>query len=52
VAGTGNEDPLAIFSGNDGSFAQIFGLVAFFAVMLWLYKRTQTIANRDVVVKR
>jgi len=48
VAGTGNEDPLAIFSGNDGSFAQIFGLVAFFAVMLWLYKRTQTISSREV----
>jgi len=52
VAGTGNEDPLAIFTGNDGNFAQIFGIVAFAAVILWLYKRTQTLSSREVVVKR
>ncbi|AWT52319.1 OPT family oligopeptide transporter [Mycolicibacterium smegmatis] len=52
VAGTGNEDPLAIFTGNDGNFAQIFGTVAFAAVILWLYKRTQTLSSREVVVKR
>lgn len=49
VAGTGKEDPLAVFTGNDGNFAQLLGVVAFAAVMLWLYKRTQTISGRDVV---
>lgn len=51
VAGTGNEDPLAIFTGNDGNFAQIFGIVAFAAVILWLYKRTQTLSSREVGAK-
>lgn len=49
VAGTGNEDPLAVFTGNDGNLAQIVGVIAFVAVLLWLYKRTQTISSRDVV---
>jgi putative OPT family oligopeptide transporter len=51
VAGTGKEDPLAIFTGNDGNLAQIIGVVAFAAVILWLYKRTQTISSRDVEAK-
>lgn len=51
VAGTGKEDPLAVFTGNDGNLAQIIGVIAFAAVILWLYKRTQTISSRDVEVK-
>ncbi|MDV3130169.1 oligopeptide transporter, OPT family [Mycobacterium sp. 21AC1] len=49
VAGTGNDDPFALFTGNDGNLAQIIGIVAFAAVIMWLYKRTQTIAGREVV---
>lgn len=48
VAGTGNEEPFAIFPGNDGNLASIIGLVGFAAVIFWLYKRTQTVSSRDV----
>ena len=49
VAGTGNENPFAIFTGNDGTLASIIGVVGFAAVIMWLYKRTQTISSRDAV---
>lgn len=49
VAGTGNDEPFAIFTGNDGNLAQIIGIIGFLAVITWLYKRTQTISARDVV---
>jgi putative OPT family oligopeptide transporter len=47
VAGTGSEDPFAIFTGNDGTLAEVIGIVAFAAVITWLYKRTQTISSRE-----
>lgn len=49
VASTGDEDPLALFAGNDGNLASIIGIVGFVAVIAWLYKRTQTVSSRDVV---
>ncbi|WP_026255787.1 OPT family oligopeptide transporter [Mycobacterium sp. 155] len=49
VAGTGSDDPFSIFSGNTGNLAEIIGIVAFMAVVLWIYKRTQKISGRDEV---
>lgn len=49
VAGTGNDDPFAIFTGNDGTMAEVIGVVAFAAVIMWLYKRTQKISSRELV---
>jgi putative OPT family oligopeptide transporter len=49
VAGTGNEDPFAIFTGNDGNLASVIGVVGFVAVIAWLYKRTQTVSSREPV---
>ena len=46
VAGTASDDPFAVFPGNDGMPAQVIGMVAFVAVLGWLYKKTQAIANR------
>ncbi|TMS54824.1 OPT family oligopeptide transporter [Mycobacterium sp. DBP42] len=50
VAGTGSDDPFAIFPGNDGTPAEIIGIVAFAAVLMWLYKRTQKISARELPV--
>jgi putative OPT family oligopeptide transporter len=47
VAGTGSDDPFAIFTGNDGTPAEIIGIVAFVVIVMWIYKRTQKIAGRD-----
>ncbi|MGV9798757.1 OPT family oligopeptide transporter [Mycobacterium sp. NPDC003449] len=49
VAGTGNDDPFAIFTGNDGNMAQIVGIVGFVAVIALLYKGARRIAAREVV---
>ncbi|WKG04665.1 OPT family oligopeptide transporter [Mycolicibacterium sp. HK-90] len=49
VAGTGNDAPFAIFTGNDGTPAELIGIVGFALVLLWLYKRTQKIAGRELV---
>lgn len=49
VASTGNEDPLALFPGNDGNLASIIGVVGFVAVIAWMYKRTQTVSSREVL---
>nr|MDT0524034.1 oligopeptide transporter, OPT family [Streptomyces sp. DSM 41633] len=49
VAGTGSDEPLAIFTGNDGTFAGVLGIVAFAAVLMWLYKRTQKISSVEPV---
>ncbi|MDH6197994.1 putative OPT family oligopeptide transporter [Mycobacterium frederiksbergense] len=46
VAGTGSEDPFAVFSGNNGTLAQVIGVVAFVVVVTWLYKRTQKVSER------
>jgi hypothetical protein len=51
VAGTGNEDPFAIFSGNTGNLAEIIGVVAFVVVVGWVYKWTQRIAGRAEVTE-
>jgi putative OPT family oligopeptide transporter len=45
VAGTGKEDPFAIFSGNTGNLAELIGIVAFVVVVGWLYKWTQKTAG-------
>ncbi|MCP3811311.1 hypothetical protein NLX62_03040, partial [Mycobacteriaceae bacterium Msp059] len=45
VAGTGSDDPFAIFTGNDGTLAEVLGIAGFAAVLLWLYKRTRTTAS-------
>ncbi len=43
--GRGSDDPLAIFTGNDGTLAEVLGIVGFAAVLMWLYKRTQEISS-------
>ncbi|MBU9763558.1 oligopeptide transporter, OPT family [Mycobacterium sp. TNTM28] len=48
VAGTGSDDPFAIFN-NDGTLAEVLGIVGFAAVLAWLYKRTQQISGRELV---
>lgn len=48
VAGTGSDEPLAIFTGNDGTMAEVLGVVGFAAVLMWLYKRTQKISGREL----
>lgn len=49
VAGTGSDEPFAIFTGNDGTLAEVIGIVGFAAVLLWLYTRARTISAREVV---
>lgn len=49
VAGTGNDDPLAIFTANTGTPAEVIGIVMFAAVIALLYKRTQKISAREPV---
>lgn len=49
VAGTGKEDPFAIFPGNDGNLASIIGVIGFVAVLTLLYKRTQAVSSREPV---
>lgn len=49
VAGTGSDDPFAIFTGNDGTLAEVLGIIGFAAVLMWLYKRTRTISSRELV---
>lgn len=49
VAGTGSDEPFAVFSGFNGSVAEIIGVVAFAAVLTWMYKRTRTIAGSEPV---
>ena len=51
VAGLGNEDPFAIFTGNTGNLAEIIGVVAFVVVVGWIYKWTQKAAGRDEVTE-
>ena len=51
VAGLGNEDPFAIFSGNTGNLAEIIGVVAFVVVVGWIYKWTQKVAGREEVTE-
>ncbi|MDR3660797.1 MAG: oligopeptide transporter, OPT family [Mycobacterium sp.] len=46
VAGTGSEDPFAVFTDNTGGLAEIIGFVAFAVVVAWTYKRTQKIATQ------
>ncbi|OBC04785.1 oligopeptide transporter, OPT family [Mycobacterium sp. 852013-50091_SCH5140682] len=50
VAGTGSEDPFAIFTSNTGNLAEIIGIIAFVLVVGWMYKWTQKTAGRDVKV--
>lgn len=47
VAGTGSDDPFAIFTGNDGTLAEVLGIIGFAAVLMWLYTRTQKISGRE-----
>lgn len=47
VAGTGSDDPLAIFPDNTGSLAELIGVILWVAVIGWLYKRTQKVAAKD-----
>lgn len=49
VAGTGSDEPFAIFTGNDGTLAEVIGIAGFAAVLLWLYTRARTISAREVV---
>ncbi|WP_071288079.1 OPT family oligopeptide transporter [Mycolicibacterium llatzerense] len=49
VAGTGSDEPFALFSGFNGSIAEVIGVVAFAAVLTWMYKRTRTIAGSEPV---
>ena len=49
VAGTGSDEPFAVFSGFGGSIPEAIGVVAFAAVLMWMYKRTQTIAGSEPV---
>ncbi|MCC9183065.1 oligopeptide transporter, OPT family [Mycolicibacterium mageritense] len=49
VAGTGNDDPLAIFTANTGTPAEVIGIVAFAAVIALVYKWTQKISAREPV---
>lgn len=49
VAGTGSDEPFALFSGFSGSVAEVIGVVAFAAVLTWMYKRTRTIAGSEPV---
>ena len=52
VAGTGSDDPFAIFRGNDGTFAEVVGIIGFAAVLLWLYMRTRRISARELPVSQ
>ncbi len=45
VAGTGSDDPFALISGNDGTLAEVLGVIGFAAVLMWLYTRTRKIAS-------
>lgn len=49
VAGTGSDDPFAIFTGNDGTFAEVLGIIGFAAVLMWLYQRTRKISSVEPV---
>ncbi|MDH6245196.1 oligopeptide transporter, OPT family [Mycobacterium sp. OTB74] len=49
VAGTGREEPLAVFPRNEGTLAEVIGVVAFVVVVGWLYKWTQRVAGREPV---
>lgn len=49
VAGTGSDEPFALFSGFNGSIAEVIGVAAFAAVLTWMYKRTRTIAGSEPV---
>ena len=46
VAGTGNEDPFALFSGFGATAAQIIGAVVFLGVVAWAYRWTQKVSAR------
>jgi len=47
VAGTGQEDPLALLDGPLGSWAEIVGVLAFVAVIVWLYQYVRSTASAD-----
>lgn len=49
VAGTGSDEPFALFSGFGGSVPEVIGVVGFAAVLTWMYKRTRTIAGSEPV---
>lgn len=49
VAGTGSDEPFALFSGFGGSVPELIGVVAFAAVLGWMYKRTRVIAGSEPV---
>lgn len=49
VAGTSSDEPFAVFSGFGGSVAEVIGVVAFAAVLTWMYKRTRTIGGSEPV---
>ncbi|OMC38963.1 oligopeptide transporter, OPT family [Mycobacterium sp. GA-1841] len=49
VAGTGSDDPFALISGNDGTLAEVLGVVGFAAVLAWLYGRIRRVAGRAAV---
>jgi putative OPT family oligopeptide transporter len=47
VAGTGSDDPFAIFTSNTGTLAEIIGVTLYVLVIAWLYKRTRMIAAKE-----
>jgi putative OPT family oligopeptide transporter len=47
VAGTGKDDPFAIFTSNTGTLAEIIGVTLYVLVIAWLYKRVRTVAAKE-----